>query len=384
VNPPVTEILPKAGRDLTTSIDIDIQRAAEDAIGDSIGAAVAIDVRTGEVLALVSKPDYDLNQFPRNPAAVADVQQRNAWTDLAVAGRYAPGSTFKVLVSIAGLLSGRLSPTDMSVDCEHFVRIGNRRFGCDNGKEAHGRLNLQQAIADSCDIYFYEHGIQIGPQTIVREARRMHLEGRTGIELPLESRGLLPDIPKLKAEHNWYDADTAEISIGQGAIAETPLHMACFAASVARGETWTQPTLLHDPNRPTQHHESIGLTPEQRQIIVHGMEDALVYGTAKSYHSPALAAYQVPGLTIAGKTGTATLPDRTDAAWFICFAPAEDPQIAVAVVIKGQTAGEEFQGGLFAMPVAARILQTYFKTQGSPAGVQIADSPAAGSASPAP
>jgi len=366
VKPALKELAPRAGEDLRTSIDIDVQQAAENAIGDQVGAAVAIDVRTGEVLALASKPDYDLTSMSptRSSATVADIEARHAWTDNAVAGRFAPGSTFKILVSIAGLRSGRLSPTDDSVDCEGEIRIGNRNFGCENGKEQHGHLQLADAITESCDIYFYEHGIAIGPETIVAEAHRMHLDGKTGIELPFESRSLLPDPTKLRAQHNWSDGDTAEISIGQGAIAETPLNLACFAASVARGEVWTQPTLVHDPNRPDQHTEPIGITADQRAIILHGMEGTLgPTGTAKIYASVAMADYHVPGLTIASKTGTATLPDKTDAAWFICFAPVENPRIAIAVVIKGDIPHEEFNGGRYAVPAAARMLQAYFKKQ---------------------
>ncbi len=381
VNPPVATVMPQPGRDLTTSLDIDMQKVAEDAIGDGIGSAVALDVRTGEVLVLASKPDYDLNDFPHNAAAVAEVNRRQAWTDTAVAGRYPPGSTFKILVSIAGLLSGRLSPTDDSVDCEGYVRIGNRLYGCDSGKEEHGRLQLAEAIGESCDIYFYLHGIAMGPETIVAQAHRMHLDGRTGIELPVESRSLLPNIDQLRREHAWNEGDTAIISIGQGAITETPLSMACFAASVARGEIWTKPTLLHDPDRADQHTESIGLSPAQRDIIVRGMEETITdpHGTAHIMTSEAMKDYAVPGVVIASKTGTATLPDKTDAAWFICFAPADQPQVAVAVVIKGDTAGEEFNGGRFAAPVAARILQAYFKVPIPRAAEQTGDSPGPGS-----
>jgi penicillin-binding protein 2 len=370
VNPPLEQFAPQAGSDLHTSLDLDLQEVAEQALGDLNGAAVALDVRTGEVLVLASKPDYDLSKMSptRSQATVADIDARHAWLDLAVSGRFPPGSTFKILVSIAGLQAGRLDPTDKSVDCEGRIRIGNRWFSCDNGRGHHGELTLDDAISESCDIYFWEHGLQIGPDTILAQARRMHLDGRTGIELPGEYRSLLPDAVKLRAERAWNDGDTANISIGQGAITETPIAMACFAASIARGETWTKPTLLHDPNRPDQHTEPLGITPEQRGWILRGMQKAVTTGTAKIFSSPFFQKnYDVPGLQVAGKTGTAQLPDKTDAAWFICFAPMDNPQIAIAVVVKGDVAHEEFQGGYFAVPPAARILQAYFKKHPLPA-----------------
>jgi penicillin-binding protein 2 len=389
VNPPLAQRMPQQGTDLITSLDIDLQLAAEDKINDLIGSAAALDVKTGEVLALVSKPDYDLNHFPHEKAAYVDAENRKALNDASYAGRYTPGSTFKILVSIAGLLSGKLDPDDTSVDCEYFTRIGNRNFGCDSGKEAHGRLKLAEAIADSCDIYFYHHGIEIGPETIVAQARRMHLEGRTGIELPSEVRSQLPDLAQSEP---WTPGDTAEISIGQGHITETPLNMACFMASFARNEIWTQPTILHDPNRPAQHTEPIGLTPEQHEIIMRGLKEVLtdphgtVHGalTTKFRNVPGM---NIDGITVAGKTGTATMPDKTDAAWFVCLAPAEDPRIAIAVVIKGEVAGEEFGGAMNAFPIAMGMLNAYFKkgsTPGSPASAQTGGSPSPGSLSRVP
>lgn len=384
VNPPLEQRMPQQGTDLVTSLDIAVQQAAEETINDQIGSAAAVDIRTGEVLALVSKPDYDLNHFPHEEAAYLDAEKRGALNDASYAGRYTPGSTFKILVAIAGLRSGRLDPEDDSVDCEYYTRIGNRNFGCDSGKEAHGHLKLPEAIADSCDIYFYHHGIEIGPQVILDEARRMHLVGRTGIELPSEVRSQLPDIAH---QETWTPGDTAEISIGQGAITETPLNMACFLASFARNEVGTQPTILHDPNRPAQHTEPIGLSAQQHALILRGLEEVISHegGTVhKLRHVPGA---DIPGVAVAGKTGTATMPDHTDAAWFVCLAPADDPRIAVAVVIKGETSGEEFGGAAHAYPVAMAMLNAYFKENPrpeSPASARTAGSPSLGSISRVP
>lgn len=367
VNPPIEVRHPVQGHSLTTSLDIDLQLAAEDAIGDQTGAAVALDVRTGEVLAMASKPDYDLNEFsPRlSVAAAADIEARRAWTNIALNGVYSPGSTFKIVVSTAALLSGTITPEDTPADCDGAMMIGNRRFTCDNGRGHHGLLTLPDAIGESCDIYFYTVGLRAGPDVIAAQARRFHLDRPTGIELPGEThRMLIPDPAwrKRKRDEAWNPGDTANMSIGQGDVQVTPLLMACFAASFARGETWTRPTLLHDPRRPEQHTEPIGLSASQRAAILKGMEECTTTGTARFLTT--LEALRVPGIRVAGKTGTAQImgpSGRVDEAWFICFAPIENPTIAVAVAIQGSTPGEEFGGGREASPVASAILKKYFE-----------------------
>jgi penicillin-binding protein 2 len=151
--------------------------------------------------------------------------------------------------------------------------------------------------------------------------------------------------------------------------------MACFAASVARNEVFTQPTLVHVPNRPTQHTESIGLTPVQRAVLLEGMEGSTTYGSAKALASPA---YRVPGVRVAGKSGTAqktvTIGDKRgtiNLAWFICFAPIENPEIAIAVMIEGDTIGETFYGGVNSGPIASAILKKYFEKKNRPATTAI-------------
>lgn len=367
VNPPIDVRHPVQGRSLTTSLDIDLQQAAEEAIGDQTGAAVAIDVHTGEVLAMASEPGYDLNVFsPRlSIEAAADIEQRHAWNNIALNGVYAPGSTFKIVVSTAALLSGAVRPDDTPADCEGSMMIGNRRFTCDNGEGHHGEVRLPEAIAESCDVYFYTVGLRTSAEMIAAQARRFRLGRPTGIELPGEThRMLVPDADwkRRSRDEPWSPGDTANMSIGQGYVQVTPLVMACFAASFARGETWTQPTLLHDPNRPAQHTEPIGLSAEYRRAILEGMEGCTTFGTAKFLTM--IDAYKVPGIRIAGKTGTAQIMSpqgKVDEAWFICFAPLEDPTIAVAVAIQGTTPGENFGGGREASPVASAILRKYFE-----------------------
>jgi penicillin-binding protein 2 len=368
VNPPIEHRLPVQGHNLSTSLDIDLQQAAEDAIGEETGTAVAMDIRTGEVLAMASKPGYDLNTFsPRlSVAAAADIESRKAWSNNALNGVYSPGSTFKIVVSTAALLSGAITPEDEPSDCEGYMTIGNRRFGCDNGEAAHGKLRLTEAIAKSCDIYFYTVGLRTSADVIAAQARRFHLDRPTGIELPGETRRMLipdPAWKKRKRGEDWTPGDTANMSIGQGDVQMTPLVMCSFAASFARGELWTRPTLLHDPRRPVQHTDPIGLSSSQRSAILKGMEGCtMVGGTA--YYLTTLDALRVPGVRIAGKTGTAQIirPEgRLDEAWFICFAPLENPEIAIAVAVDGTTPGESFGGGREASPIASAILRKYFE-----------------------
>jgi len=367
VNPPIDHRLPVQGKSLATSLDIDLQVAAEEALGDQKGAVVAMDVRTGEVLVMASEPGYDLNAFSPHLslAAAADIENRKAWNNNALNAVYSPGSTFKIVVSTAALLSGAITPTDTPADCDGSMMIGNRRFTCDNGLGHHGELQLPEAIAESCDIYFYTVGLKTSAEVIAAQARRFHLDRPTGIELPGEThRMLIPDPAwKLKVRgEGWNPGDTANMAIGQGDVQVTPLDMACFAASFARDETWTRPTLLHDPDRRPQHTARTGLSAAQRAAILRGMEGCTQEGGTAAFLTT-IEAMRVPGVRIAGKTGTAQINSpqgKVDEAWFICFAPLENPEIAVAVAIEGTTPGENFGGGREAAPVASAVLRKYF------------------------
>ena len=358
--------VPLQGKSITTSLDIDLQTVAEKqlATDDLIGAAVALDVNTGEVLALASKPDYDLNDFTPHlsQAALDKIEADKAWVNRATNGAWPPGSTFKILVSIAGLRNGTLSPDAPTVNCEGSMMIGTSRKTCDNGTGHHGVVALREAIAHSCDIFFYTYGMQITSEVIAAEARRFHLDQPTGIELPGEThRMVIPDPTwkKAKTGDSWVPGDTANMAIGQGFVLVTPLQMACFAASVARKETFTQPTLEHRAEPRAQHNEAIGLTNAQYTALIDGMEGCVTHGTAAQVLN--LPQYKIPGVRIVGKTGTAQLPGKLNEAWFICFAPREKPEIAVAVAVQSDTPGENFGGGRYAAPIAAEILKKYFE-----------------------
>lgn len=354
--------LPVQGENLITSLDLDLQLAAEERMRqyEMAGSAVALDVNTGEVLVMASLPDYDLNDFSPHlkAATAADINERGAWMNRAIQGLYPPGSSFKILVTLAGMRAGTIGPAT-ETNCSGYFRVGNRSFPCHDG-HAHGQIPLRTAIAKSCNVFFYQHGLDTGIDAIAAEARRFGFGERTGIELPHESdRTLVPDPSWKKARRgaSWTPGDTANVSIGQGDVLVTPLQMATFAASVARGQMRTVPHMTHDEERPTQHSAPIGLTPANYAGLLEGMEECTISGTGRLAFT--LRDNRIPGLRVAGKTGTAQVPGHKNIAWFICFAPIERPQIAIAVMVEGDTAGEETGGGTFCAPVAHDILKKW-------------------------
>jgi penicillin-binding protein 2 len=234
--------------------------------------------------------------------------------------------------------------------------VGNRRFPCNN-KNGHGDRDLRGAIRDSCNVFFYKYGLDTGPNLIAAEGRRFGYGEPTGIELPAEFKHPRVADPawkqafyKTKEEGRWFPGDTANISIGQGDTLITPLQAACMVASFARGELRTKPTILHDPNRPAQHTEGIGLSPADYNAVLEGMKLCYAYGSGR------LA--RVDDLTGAAKSGTAQ-KGRIDLAWLVAFAPVENPQIAVAVVLEGAVDDNSFGGGTYAAPIVHAILQAW-------------------------
>lgn len=370
VDLPIEKRLPIQGRNLTTSLDLDLQAAAEAAMQDRdgrerTGAAVAIDIRTGEVLVMVSKPDYDpLLRVPNLPPDV-DVSKSGVWLNRATQGQYPPGSTFKIITALAALRAGAVESTESHVLCPGFYRVGNRNFPCHN-RHGHGDRDLKGAIRDSCNVFFYKYGLEIGPSLISAEAKRFGFNHPTGIELPHEYRSphvADPEWRKLNWERYglvdgvWRPGDTANIAIGQGDTLITPLQAACMVASFARGETETKPSILHDPKRTLQRTAPIGLSPSDYNAVLDGMEMCYQIGTGK------LA--RVEGLRGAAKTGTAQL-GRKDMAWVVAFAPVENPRIAVAVVLEGAEDDNNFGGGVYAAPVVQAIFQAWKEKQDRP------------------
>lgn len=363
---PINRTPPVKGHDIVTSLDIDLQQIAERAIGARTGAAVAMDVRTGEVLALASKPDYDLNALTPSISRTtfAEIESQGAWLNRAVQGLYPPGSTFKLITAMSALRQGVIDEETTS-HCTGYYRVGSRAFPC-HSRIGHGTVDLVDAIRLSCNVFFYEHSLPTGIDFISEEARRFGLGEKTGIELPFEaSRMVVPDREYKREVHNapWYPGDTANVSIGQGYLLVTPLQMATFAASLARGETRTRPTLFRKPDTPasTQHTSPIDLPPEALRAIYVGMEAAVENGTARFA--------RLPDVKVAGKTGTAqvrTQKGTLHLAWFVGFAPVDDPKIAVTVMLEGTEIDDNYAGGRTAAPVAREIMIKYFEKHPPP------------------
>ncbi len=366
IEPPLDKRLPIPGRNITASLDIDVQIAADQALRNTgySGGVVALDIRTGEVLAIASNPAYDLNETsPRiSNAKYAEINEAGGWLNRPVQGLYPPGSAFKILTAIAGMRVGAIAP-DTTVTCMGAYRVGNRLFACNNHGDR-GEIGLRYAIEKSCNSFFYKTGLETTADALAAESRRFGLGTQTGIELPHEaSRTLVPD-PEWKRRVRgspWNPGDTANFSIGQGDLLVTPLQMAAFVASFARRETHTTPTMLHQAGRSTQRSAPLDLPADYYSALVEGMEQCVLTGTARYISQPRM---RIPGLRIAGKTGTAQRSGNLTVGWFICFAPIEDPQIAIAVAIEGDTPGEDAGGGLIAAPVAHAILKKWWEKAG--------------------
>ena len=366
--------LPIQGTALNTSLDVDLQTAGEQAYGDRQGALVALDVKTGEILAMVSKPDYDLNDL--TPYISHDVFRRiedeGAWLNRATQGLYPPGSIFKIITAIAGLRVGAITAESTAI-CTGSFKVGKRRFPCHN-RIGHGEVDLRDAIRVSCNVFFYKYGLKTGIDNLSAEARRFGLDRQTGIEIPSEASAMLVPSRAWKEENRnmpWFPGDTANTAIGQGFVRVTPLQMACVVASIARNQTRTQPTLLHrlpDEVRPIPENQAIGLDQAFYNLLIEGMEQAAQLGTAR------LA--KIPGIRIAAKTGTAQVstPRGTlELAWFMAFGPVQNPEIALALVVVGEEPDESNGGGLIAGPIAKQVLGCYFKKHPQPGNYQLAD-----------
>ncbi len=363
----ILDIPSKKGKDLTVSLDINIQDTLEDAFETRKGAAVMLDVKTGEVLAMVSRPCYDLNRLaPRITYAVeAEINKNGAWLNRATQGLYPPGSTFKIVTSLASLREGVIVPETVKT-CEGGMKIGRRTFPC-NSRFGHGNLDLIGAIAKSCNVYFYSAGLDCKISAIYDMAKTLGLDSHSGIELKEDyfSKVILPN-PEFKKrfreyEGGWSFGDTANTSIGQGYSRVTPLQMACMTASIAGKRTRTKASILHNPNRKTDmdYHGAKPLPVSEKSYkgIIDGMVAAVERGTCKR------AAIEYA--SVAAKSGTAQVPShgkKLDLAWMIAFAPVENPEVAICVVVEGERVGD-VSGGRTAGPIVHEGLKKYFESK---------------------
>ncbi|HKS05208.1 MAG TPA: penicillin-binding protein 2 [Gemmatimonadaceae bacterium] len=357
-------LAPEAGPALRTNIDMDLQRFVAKLFGDSlIGAAIALDPTTGGVLALHSAPAYDPNRFIGGVSEAyyerLRTDRRNPMYNKAVQGAYAPGSTWKLATAIMALERGVVRLNErMPVQCDGGYTFGNRRFRCWD-RAGHGNVTLREALAKSCDVYFYQLGLRLGLDSIAAAGTRMLFGDRTGIDLSPESRSSFPPgqdsalykyyVDRFRA--SWWrgqqDGEPLNLAIGQGANSQTVVNMARFYTALASDGYAAKPEIVaRDPQRT----KIFQLTPEQTEALRVAMTEVLSErGTAGSA--------AIRGVPFAGKTGTAQNPqDPTrDHGWFVGFAPTNEPKVVVAVLL------EFGQHGYLAARVAARIVEHYLK-----------------------
>jgi len=373
---------PTAGDDLVLSIDLKIQRVAEAALAGHRGAVVALDPNNGDVLALVSLPGFDPTLFGRGITASEYGTLQNdidrPLFNRALRGTYPPGSTIKPGIALAGLTYHVVDPATRKYCAGSFHLPGSSRMFREYHNEKHGYVDLDDAIAHSCDVYFYGLADALGVDRIATFLAPFGFGSTTGIDISGEKPGLLPSKEwKAKAfsrpaDQVWFPGETVNFGIGQGYLTVTPLQLAHYASIIAmRGKIW-RPRLVaayRDPHTgqmvkvPAQSEGEVqGVSAEDWQRVVHGMIGVTQRGTAAAIglHAP---------YTFAGKTGTAqvftvaqnerynasAINERLrDHSWFIAFAPAEEPRIAVAVLQENGGAGASA-----AAPIARKVLDAY-------------------------
>lgn len=352
----------ETGSNVHLTIDAATQKAADDGLRESItgrGAVVAIDPRNGDVLALSSAPDFDPNALLSSDAEeVARAKANLPEYNLAIAGTYPPGSTFKPIVGLAILNEGKTSPEE-TVFCPGFYDgLAARTFLCWEHK-GHKRVAWLEGLAKSCDVYFYTMGRRVGGAAIEKYAKLFGLGRKVRLDLGGEKAGHMfgPEARK-SAGKGWYEGDTLNQAIGQGELLVTPLQMAVATAALAnRGALWRphytkkieyvdgQPEFEVKPEKLGL----VGAKPEAWDQVQEAMRLVVSSGTA--------AQARIPGLMVAGKTGTAQNPHGDDHAWFIAYAarPGEEPSIALAVLVEhGQ------HGSSAAVPIARRVILAHF------------------------
>ena len=367
------------GAEVGLTIDTDLQQAVINRLGDESASAVVLDARNGEVMAMVTNPSFDPTLFNSGISQAQWLEwtknRRTPLINKAVAGLYAPGSTFKMCVALAGLQAGTLKPTDR-IHCPGFIDVGNIRFHCWKKTPGHGSLDLHNGIKQSCDVFFYTVAMHTGADRIAAMANRLGMGIKLDIELPEQRKGLAPTRAWRQSEgFHWNLGDTVVYGIGQGFLQLTPLQLATYAARIASGRA-LQPHLTRtlggvaQPGSNPEEWPVLEIPPKHLQIVRSGM-----YGVVNESGGTAPAArLPIPGVVMAGKTGSTQVRhvsralrehgkfDSSKLPWemrphalFVCYAPYDDPRYAAAVVVEHGNAG-----AAAAAPVARDIMIDVF------------------------
>ncbi|MFN3269966.1 MAG: penicillin-binding transpeptidase domain-containing protein, partial [Candidatus Kapaibacteriota bacterium] len=353
----------KNGDDLILSIDLKLQSKAEELLEGRRGAIVAIDPNNGEVLALVSKPDYDVSvlsgkNFQENYRQLVN-DKNKPLINRAIQSRYPPGSTWKPLMAIAGLEEGVIDERT-TFFCGGQLMFGDRAFGCHG---AHGNVNVTRAIQASCNVFFYQLALKLQLERISKWGLNFGFGNKTGIDLPFENTGVFPTLEYIKKKFGSLDRTPKGLllnyGIGQGEISVTPMQMAVYVSAIANGGTIYTPHLVRAiknslSNQTTLvnvNSRQLQISPKNLEIVKKGMFDVV--------NTPGGTAFgiKIPGLDVCGKTGTAQAPQpgQMDHSWFICFAPKDNPKISLVVIV--ENAGF---GAAVAAPIARELLKEFF------------------------
>ncbi len=367
------------GNDIHVSIDSQMQQAAVDGLKNKKGAVVALKVDTGEVLTLVSMPAFDPNVFTGevSPELWRDIAtgRPSKLNNRALQAAYPPGSVFKIITGLAGLSEKIVGPKDR-VFCPGYYAFAGRRYRC-HKTSGHGSVDFEQALIQSCDVYFYSLATKMGIDTIHRYATGFGFGATTGLGIAQEARGLVPSTEWKrkyfsKAEDKiWYPGETLSVIIGQGATISTPIQIANMMAAIANGGTLYRPQLVKEVRGGDNNvlkdfipvvNSSFSVDPKVLALVRNAL-----YGVVNNPKGTGGRSRlkNFPGVLVAGKTGTAqvvTLEARTrhedfeDHAWFGAYAPADKPEVAIAVLVENGG-----HGGAAAAPIAGAVLEKYFE-----------------------
>ena len=359
-------VMPVPGVNIELTIDLDLQAFAESAFYPyRSGALVAMDPKSGEILAMLSKPGFDSNIF-------SGILTEKEWERLAsdpdrpflnraIQGLYPPGSTLKVLTAAAALEEEIIDQKTYLSPCYGFFFYGDRVFRCWQ-EGGHGKMNVIDALVHSCDVYFYQLGLELGLDKWCWYADRCGLDRRTGIDLPDEKEGLIPSLEyyhRKFGQQRWIKNLVINLSIGQGEILLTPLQVATFYCGLVNDGWEYQPRLL---KRVVSEQRATSYGPEVLRRLPFSSEtlEILKKAMAKSVADPSGTGHlaRIQGINVGGKTGTAQNPHGKDHAWFVGFAPVEDPGIVVAVMIE-----KGGHGGELAAPLARQVILKYMQKE---------------------
>lgn len=352
---------PTPGHSLQLTLDLDLQAVAELAMDGKRGAVVALDPRSGEVLAMVSRPAFDPNLFATRIRSddwkALTTDPNNPLMNRAIQAQFAPGSTFKPIETIAALETGTIDE-NFTVACNKGATFYGHFYRCD---ERHGALNLHQAIVHSCDTYFYTVGNKLGIDAMAEYAGMAGLGKKTGVDLPGEASGLMPS-PKWKLQtqrEKWYAGETISVAIGQGAVQVTPIQLASAIGGIAEGGVWYKPHLVKT-NTPPEPLRRADWRASSIAASVNGM-----YGVVNEGGTGGSA--RIAGIDLCGKTGTAQkvsldlaksgkvgMDLAKENGWFVGFAPKENPEIVVVAL------WEASGHGYASAPIVRDVIKAYF------------------------